>query len=263
MKKTLLLLSVLYAAFSMFSFSGGFGSPATGAPGENGTTCGQGGCHSAGQFDVELNLSMIDSNGESVEEFIAGETYTVALKVDHTGLPSGYGFQMVCLTEDGDQPINNFSDLPDNVKETMRMNRQYVEHSSRLPVDSIPITWTAPAAETGSVTFYASGNAVNGNGTSSGDGANVGSFTFMELMDSSSEEISAPTIDIFPNPTTDYIYTETDKQISEMTVLDMQGKIMTRTTKDKVDVSALANGQYILKIQTIDGQQHSKKIQKN
>jgi len=47
--------------------------------------------------------------------------------------------------------------------------REYIEHSRPSSSNTFTVEWTGPAAGAGTVTFYAAGNAANGNGTQSGD----------------------------------------------------------------------------------------------
>jgi len=262
MKKTILYIFTLYAAFCMLSFSGGFGNPATGAPGEAGASCGQAGCHAAGQFSVNLDVFMIDSDGNHVAEYMPGETYTVSLKINHSGLPVGYGFQMVCLEDAGNMAIDNFSDLPSGTQELAFLDRKYVSHSERLPTDSIPLTWTAPAAETGSVTFYAGANAVNGNGSPVGDGSATGSFSFTEAQESSTSDIQSIDLDIYPNPTTDILTIPSTIVVKELNVVDLQGSNLKTSYSNSINISELTNGNYVVRVKDKNGQRYSELIQK-
>lgn len=47
--------------------------------------------------------------------------------------------------------------------------REYIEHTRPSSSNTFTVEWTAPGAGSGAVTFYAAGNAANGNGTQSGD----------------------------------------------------------------------------------------------
>lgn len=262
MKKTILYILTLYAALSMYSFSGGFGNPATGAPGESGASCGQAGCHAAGAFSVALDVTMADSDGNLVEEYLPGETYTIGLKINHSGLPTGYGFQMVCLQDEGNAAINNFSDLPNGTKVLTALEREYISHAQRLALDSIPLTWTAPEKETGSITFYAGANAVNGNGSPAGDGSATGSFTFAEALGSSTSDIDKLDLDIYPNPTTDIITIPGNILVKELDVVSLQGVTVKSSKSNSISIAELTNGNYVVRVLDRTGQRYSELIQK-
>ncbi len=261
MKKLILFTFLILSILSLISFQGGFGTGSnqagTTAPGETGATCGQGGCHAAGQFSPSFDLFLIDEDGNQTEKYLPGETYTVSLKINHSGLPAGYGFQMVCLTEEGNDPINNFSDFPMDVGEVTLMGRQYVEQNRRLPVDSIPLTWTAPEKETGSVIFYAAGNAVNGNGSPTGDGSAVGNFVIEEDIESSTEELSVLKLGLFPNPASHIINMSNSINVASYRVYDFSGSTILRGTKNAIDISNCKNGAYLIQVTDKNGKIYS------
>ena len=119
------------------------------------------------------------------DRYIPGDDYTVVIDIDHTGNPAGYGFQIVSLQDSDDTGINNFSNFPAQTSDVLINERQYVEHNDRLGSPTIELSWTAPEAGTGDITFYAAGNAVNGNGGTSGDTADTSRFSIREEIVSS------------------------------------------------------------------------------
>lgn len=258
MKKYILYGFVLYAAFSMYSFSTGFGNPATGAPGESGASCGQGGCHASGAFSPELSFTMTDSNGNLVTTYDPGSQYQISIKVNHTGLPSGYGFQMVCLDGDG-EPANSFVDLPSGVQEIDRLDRQYVGHSTPSPVDSITVTWIA--SQSTEHTFYAGANAVNGNSSPTGDGSAQGSFTVTQNS-SSTTELATFNLQVFPNPTTDIINVPTEIAVKEMQLFDLTGKNIQSSNTNSMNIAQLESGQYLIRVLDTENKTYSEQIQK-
>lgn len=264
MKKYILFSLLIFAVLSLVSFQGGFGAgsnqPGTTAPGEAGATCGQGGCHASGAFSPNFDVFLIDADGNNTEKYIPGETYTVSLKINHTGLPGGYGFQMVCLTENGDEPVNTFSDFPQDVADVTLMGRQYVEQTRRLPVDSIPLTWTAPEKETGSVIFYAAGNAVNGNGSPTGDGSAIGNFIFEEDIDSSIDELNFKSLGLYPNPATNILHISTDVLVESYKVYDFSGRTIIKGYENQVDLTQCKNGAYLIRVTDNNGQTYMDKF---
>lgn len=266
MKKFLLVFTIFAAVLSMTSFQSGYGSGSgngvTGAPGESGATCGRAGCHASGAFSPSVSVTLTDSDGESVSEYIPDMTYTVSLKINTTGLPGGYGFQMVCLDDTEEMPVNTFSDFPQDVGETTINGRQYVEQFRRLPVDSIAMTWTAPSASTGAVTFYAVGNAVNSNGGPQGDGVATGSFTFTEGEESSTSDIQDLELGVFPNPTEDYLNVPNTIQVATMEVMSMDGKLQRTAVSNQVNISDLVSGTYLVSVIDRGNKQYRQIIQK-
>jgi len=147
----------------------------TGAPGE--TTCGQ--CHNSSAFgtvSVAINIFEVGTS-TPVLAYIPGTTYDMRVTVTNTiGTPGGRGFQMTCLTTPGNQPLAGYSNLASNVKQKTltvgpQNGRTYVEHNGVTPNNQFDFQWTAPTVGQGSVRFTASGNSVNVNNSTSGDGS--------------------------------------------------------------------------------------------
>ncbi|MGH1384932.1 SBBP repeat-containing protein [Kordia sp.] len=76
-------------------------------------------------------------------------------------------------------------------------------------------------------------------------------------------DIISNEIVLFPNPTQDYIYVESKKNISHINIYDIQGKFMYKIninkTQNQIDVSVLSTGIYLLEIHT-DNLKSYKKI---
>ena len=267
MKKIYFFTVIVLSIFSLSSFLNGYGAGtgegATGAPGENGQACSQAGCHTSGNFNPSLDLFLIDDNGQAVTEYLPNETYTVSLKINHTGLPAGYGFQMVSLIDDGNQPVNTFSDLAASISEVIISGRQYVEHNDPIPADSISITWTAPDADSGPVTFYASGNAVNGNFSPGRDGATRGSFNIAEGTTTSTVTVENAKLDLYPNPTYGNIIIPSDVQVESVRITSMDG-LQKQFTKNNnvVNIASLSAGIYLMTIRDQQQKVYTQKIQK-
>lgn len=143
----------------------------TNAPGEGNCTE----CH----FGSALN-----SNGGSVAITNLPTSYTPGQQVDVTVTVSfagrsTFGFQLTAIDDSGKQAgtftltdANAMQIFEDSVNGNAR---SYVEHTSNGVTAQTPgkrswtFTWTAPATNVGKVTFYAAGNAANGNFNSTGD----------------------------------------------------------------------------------------------
>jgi hypothetical protein len=242
----------------------------TGAPGDEmiGTisrTCMS--CHSS-NASVEMiqEIEVFDDMNEAVASYTPGQTYRVRVTntvVSGSGV-QGYGFQIVNLKaaegEDGDDSAS-FSNPADNVKIAVasNTNRQYAEHNGVEDNNVFEVDWTAPEQGTGAVTFYACGNAVNGNGMNSGDAA---ACSVLELSEADPSSVSNPNgginIYLFPNPVREEMKVTLISDASaefNIEVYDMQGRLM---VKDKVtfgtgesnyfvNVSDLSKGTYLVK----------------
>jgi len=140
----------------------------TGAPGEN--TCQF--CHQHGPGDGLLQLL-----GAPVE-YQPNQTYNLTVSLEDPG-QQRWGFELTAIDADGDgagifaitDPVN--SQLSDNDPSTAR---DYVKHTSAGTYNGTidgPVTWefqwTAPGGDVGDVTFYAAGNAADGDGTPLGN----------------------------------------------------------------------------------------------
>jgi hypothetical protein len=162
----------------------------TGAPGEN--TCGQ--CHNGGNYNASVTVQMF-AQGATVPttQFFPGNTYTVKVTVNNAmGNPFGYGFQFTALTDAESSPISGYSSLASNVKQkTITVQnafngRTYLEHNGVTSNNVFQFNWTAPQTLNEAVTFYASGNVVNGTGSTSGDATSSTSLTIYPALQVSS-----------------------------------------------------------------------------
>lgn len=162
----------------------------TGAPGEN--TCGQ--CHSGGNYNASVNIQLLPLGSTTpTNQFSPGTTYTVKVTVNNAiGSPGGYAFQFTSLTSAENSPIAGYSALASNVKQkTITVQnafngRTYLEHNGVTLNNVFQFNWTAPVNLNEAVTFYASGNVVNGTGSTGGDATANSSITIYPNLQVSS-----------------------------------------------------------------------------
>jgi hypothetical protein len=76
------------------------------------------------------------------------------------------------------------------------------------------------------------------------------------------DEVSAKTksISIYPNPTKGEINIKTDKKIKSSAVLDASGRSVLTSTSQKVDISSLPKGVYMVKVDFTDGTATTEKV---
>ena len=138
-------------------------------------------CHSGGSFGtVEANISVVDILGAPVFNFVAGETYMITVEITNgSGSPNAYGFQLTLL-DDANQTIGAFS-IPSAGSGFVSLSNQILwEHTSPSASNTFTVLWDAPATTT-TVDIYAVGNAINGNGGTSGDSVSATAFFSGEL----------------------------------------------------------------------------------
>jgi len=72
---------------------------------------------------------------------------------------------------------------------------------------------------------------------------------------STSENLLSENVQVYPNPTSDYLYIKGAKKVSGIKVLDVSGRVVLSSDKaeQKIDVSQLIKGAYILTVKNTDG----------
>ncbi len=208
MKKKLLLLPMIIGLIYVLisSYSAGpaniSGQDCTYAIGGNGCS-GSGGCHGAATASTTVSI-VLDSAGVAVNHYIAGQNYHIIVTGQNTSstatLPK-YGIQITAMkstgagtssaTDAGTFPASGYPSAVGPI--TVSGTHTIVEHSGRLNPSSggggtgttytCSIPWTAPAtAGVGTVILYTSLNAINNNGSQSGDFWNNASDTIGEII---------------------------------------------------------------------------------
>ena len=158
------VLLLLFAVSTGSAFAYSFGPPdeKTGAPNEN--TCAQAGCHTGNDLNVSGGSLMLTVP----ETYIPNEVYTVVVNLSRTG-QSRWGFEMTALDADGARAGSFAADGAGNAQLSEANSKQYIKHTAIGTAQGTPdehsweFQWTAPNADIGPITFYAAGNASNGN----------------------------------------------------------------------------------------------------
>ena len=158
------VLVLLFAASggSVFAFSSGPPDEKTGAPNEG--TCAQAGCHAGNDLNVSGGLLMLTTP----ETYVPKEVYTIVVNLSRDG-QSRWGFQMTALDANGTRAGSFTADTEGNTQLSETNSKQYIKHTSAgtaqgtNDMHSWELQWTAPDADIGPITFYAAGNASNGN----------------------------------------------------------------------------------------------------
>lgn len=222
----LLIPASLCLAIFLTSYSSGpagsAGTDRTGAPFSNGT-CNS--CHFGGNYDASLDIQLIDGT-ESVQSYEPGKEYLLRIEVQTgSGNPGGYAFQAV-IVDDKEEQAGSFSNAPNGVNTPTLRGRQYAEHSRVSTSSVFELNWTAPEEGTGAVTLYGAGNAVNGNGGTSGDDGTTASLTIEEGTSSALLAKRTEMVQVFPNPAQNWLQVPIVEEgaVHEITIFDVHGK---------------------------------------
>jgi len=252
------------------------GGGATGAPGETGTSCGDSpSCHQGTAFGTSLEITLKDASGADVTEYIGGEVYTASVKINTTGSPQRFGFNLTSLIDSDNSSVNGFSNPSTNTKistASTPSGRQYAEQAS-FASNEFTVDWTAPAGGSGPITMYAGGAALNGNGSPAGDDGTTMSVTINEKPNNVNDILAKQvTLTTFPNPVVDQLNIRTVNTVAgtfDITLFNMVGAQVAQSqlylsqgeNLNTIDMSQLNTGNYILKI-TQDGNSITKKVLK-
>jgi len=238
LRLVVLLLAGFFASLLLMGNKNGRASQAqrgnTGAPGDE-TQGGQAvtcmSCHNQGPISASLAITVLDADGNSVTQYVPEQDYTARVTITATGPNlSGYGFQMIGLRDSNDSDLKGFSDMnPNNYKlASIPGGRVYAEHDNISTSNTFNVKWKAPIAGTGSVTLYAAGNGVNGNGTTSGDGASFSALKLTEMTLSANSTLDAELkLFVSPNPVLDLAVLNIENILSgdhRLLVFDANGK---------------------------------------
>jgi mono/diheme cytochrome c family protein len=144
---------------SAYAFSAGPPDGLTGAPNE--ANCTQ--CHGGNALN--------DSDGSLMltipETYEPNEVYTIVVNLSRTG-QSRWGFEMTALDGNGARAGSFAADDAANTQVSEANSKQYIKQTSSGTAQgtndahSWEFQWTAPDVDVGPVTFYAAGNAANG-----------------------------------------------------------------------------------------------------
>lgn len=122
-------------------------------------------CHSGGARTGSISLNF----GEGAAGYQPGATYPLAITISDP-VAKRFGFSMVARSP-GNQDVGTFTASgPATGTQSRHVgHRDAPEFATAPGTHTFTVQWRAPASATTPVTFYFSGNAANGNDSSSGD----------------------------------------------------------------------------------------------
>jgi hypothetical protein len=220
-------------------------------------------CHSAGaNFSSAAIMQFTDPSGAPVSEYLPGEKYALKVNIQSIGSNS-HGFQVTGLLSDNSKAGTCVAQSS-NTQITPLNGRWYFEPSNVVMGGNYEMEWTAPSAGSGPVTFYGSALTVNGNGTTVGDEyVNIPNLVIAEGSPNGVKDLEAlVNFKVYPNPVNSNLLISSEILMSRLEVMDLSGKTvinsMVNEKSTSVDVSALKNGTYLVRVQTDNGEMISR-----
>jgi Reeler domain len=137
------------ATLNFHKFSSGSPGGKTGAPGD--ATCTQ--CHGAAVGASTDNSLTIASGVTPVTNYIPGQTYNVAVVLNNSTGGVGHGFECLPLTPSNALAGTVTASAAGGTENVTSGGKQRVTHTNAGQT-SWGFTWTAPATNVGTVTFY-------------------------------------------------------------------------------------------------------------
>lgn len=122
----------------------------------------------------------------------------------------------------------------------------------------------SPAIDTGNNTYIPSGSILdlNGNSRIVNTTVDMGTFEYDPAL-STNDYTTLKNFKIYPNPTNGIITIETTNAIEKIELYTLLGRKLSESNNTQIDLSNLANGIYLLTINTQDGKKGVMKILKN
>lgn len=267
---TLSVVAVMIQLNLQRASANSFGAPVsngrgyTGSPLDN-RSCNTSGCHSgtlnAGPGAVEITSTI------PAEGYKAGERYSITAKVTESGIQK-FGFQ-ITAENSSNQKSGRFI----AGSQTRAPSDFFVTHGTSSAstagsgTKSWTFSWDAPEeAGEGEITFYASFNAANSNGSRTGDNIYTTSLSAQENILSNLQvaEKSAAILKIYPNPAIDECSIEMELSntsifaslaiysLSGRLILSKEVEVLNGKLSEKLSLGSLKKGLYLLAIQTQD-----------
>ncbi len=259
MKKNIYILSfaliIMVTAISAITNAGGSPGAKTGSPADV-NSCTQ--CHAGTAVAVN---SWITTNIPATG-YVPGNTYTITLTGTHSGV-SRFGFELTA-----EDSLNNKVGVftITNTAETKLANSNHaVTHTGNglTPTNdskSWSFDWTAPAANTGSVTFYAALNAADGNMGTSGDIIYTTNSTVIEGSGVGINNVLKNNlVNLYPSTVEQIVNLEWNNiTVEQLVIYNISGQVIRKQVVNsnqnsiKLDVSNMAKGSYFVYLQTGD-----------
>ena len=240
---TLKILFLIVGSILLMANRGGSPGGRTGSSTDPGTCATNGGCHGP---KIPTAQEMISTSVPS-SGYIPGETYTFTVLAIKTGVQV-WGFEMMCEDSNGDG-IGAFVGNNTVTVNGFRATHKFVSSDSN---DAIQwdVNWVAPASGTGDIEIYCAVLATNNSNSNGGDNVLIDTFTLFENESATISGLKELILKVFPNPTLNYITISGEVSISaQIEIYNSEMKqLRLMPFENKIDLSNLASGIYVLKV---------------
>jgi len=267
LKKTLILGTAfgfvgLIAINSTSSTSAnGTGAPSarTGSPGD-GMNCS--GCHTGSAVNT---IPGVISSDIPASGYIPGTTYTITATISATGI-NKFGFEISPQSATGVKKGTMV--ITGGTTTQLITSGKYITHKTAGTAGTGTKTWSfnwiAPAAGSGSLTFYGAFVLANGNNANSGDQVRLSTLSVSENTATTGLEelaLSADDMNVYPNPARDFVTINVlSAGKADVRIFDLAGREV-RTITDYnlsssqgISVSDLPQGMYVMRISNERGE---------
>ncbi|MFT4604308.1 MAG: hypothetical protein ACI9W4_001038 [Rhodothermales bacterium] len=243
------------------------GAPAgrTGSPAENGMTCNSSGCH----FGNATNSGTGSIAVSAPMSYGVSQTVALSITVEQEGAQR-IGFQ-VSVVDANNSHVGTLKIVDSANTKFASNNSAYITHANAptgMSTRTFDIEWDAPSTPAGTVFFYITGNAANGNGGATGD--NIYSTQFPMAESGTAIEAEAvpshfAVTGAYPNPVADQALVgvslpqPTDLRVVLMDVLGREVSVNRYNSLGAgvhdlpVSVSGLAPGAYVVVVSSTSG----------
>lgn len=249
---------LLVAGYSFSSYSTG--------PSGTVLTCSRSSCHSFVTDKTYLNYSIKEKwSGLMVKDsfYKANTDYVIELTGINKDSLEHFGFQSIATSSTG-SGSGTLVALSASTSSTAISGNPTIAHNSIIEGIKkghfeISFEWRSPNSGSGDIAFSSILNAVNFNGSSSGDQpSEIASIFLKEKSELNIQENkNFNGFKVLPNPCTNLLHFETTYSNKFMvTVFSFDGhELIPPSHQNNIDVSALAAGVYLLRLNTENGQQ--------
>jgi len=259
-KKVLVCISLITCGIAYFtpksvhSYSTPQGSPGgvTGSSGDGGVTCKN--CHSM-TGSPTVNNSVFTTNIPGTG-YVPGQTYNCTLTVSE-GSRTRYGFE---ITAENSAKVRKGLFVVGTGTKTLSSGTRLTHTNDGIDgpanFNTWTFKWTAPAAGTGTITFYGAYLAANKDGISSGDLTFKYSQAVNEDLSSGvSQYLQALNkLSVYPNPAEEVITitSPAKKELKSAEIYSVTGASMGKVTvtDSRANVAHLPGGVYMLKTES-------------
>lgn len=266
MKRILLLLSACGMVYiTMSSYKTGASSTPQGAEVSFLGCSGSGsGCHGSASSNTTITVTLIeDTTGKTVTtSYAPGTTYSVTITGNNSSA-AAFGY-MTRFKDAGNMQAGSLSDISAGSKIQSVGGFDVAEHSAPIVNSgtfSVTFTWTSPPKGTGTVTINTAVNAVNNDGTATGDEYSINIINLQEGPALSVNNVAKELpLNIYPNPTTDKFTLQSSlSTTNNYVVYSITGQVITTgkfSGSTILETSGWSSGTYILQVFNENGKTH-------